>query len=53
MEKAYNHMEWNFFHSNNEMLQASKSKWIYIFYVVLVVLNIFFLIFINESTFVF
>ena len=50
MEKAYNHMEWNFFNSNNEMFQVSKSKWIYIFYVV--ALNIFFLIFINESPFV-
>ena len=50
MERAYNPIEWNFFHSNNEMLQASKSKWIYVFYVV--ALNIFFLTFINESPFV-
>ena len=50
VERAYNHMEWNFFHLNNEMFQASKSKWIYIFYVV--ALNIFFLIFINKSPFV-
>ena len=49
MERAYNHIEWNFFHSNNEMFQASKSKWIYVFYVV--ALNIFYLIFINESPF--
>ena len=46
---AYNHMEWNFFHSNNEMFQASKSKWIYIFYVV--ALNIFFLIFYKQEPF--